>query len=280
VLKRVQTALRRYRASVLKAACEGRLVPTQAELARKENRSYETGEQLLQRILKGRREKWSGKDKYKEPVAPETANLSPLREGWSWVTMPQLGELNRGKSKHRPRDDARLYGGPYPFVQTGEIRKSGGTIREYTQTYSESGLQQSRLWPKGTLCITIAANIAETGILKFESCFPDSVVGFVHTGDLATTRYVEFFIRTAKEKLSQFAPATAQKNINLDVLQKVAIPFPPLAEQKRIVAELERRLSVADEVEAATKADFQRGNRLRQSILGAAFTGELSDRPK
>src|SRR5947199_7660590 len=106
-LKRVQIALKRYRASVLKAACEGRLVPIEAELARKQNRSYETGEELLQRILQERRETWNGKGKYKEPVAPETANLSPLREGWSWVTMPQLGEVNRGKSKHRPRDDAR-----------------------------------------------------------------------------------------------------------------------------------------------------------------------------
>ncbi len=279
-LKRVEVALKRYRASVLKAACEARLVPTQAELARKKNHTYETGEELLQRILKERREKSSGKGKYKEPLTPDTTNLAPLPEGWTWAAMPQLGELNRGKSKHRPRDDTRLYGGPYPFVQTGDIRRSGGTIREYTQTYSESGLQQSRLWPKGTLCITIAANIAETGILKFDSCFPDSVVGFVHIGDLATTRYVEFFIRTAKEKLSQFAPATAQKNINLDVLQKVAIPFPPLAEQKRIVAAVERRLSVVDEVATATNANFQRGNRLRQSILSVAFTGEVSDRRK
>jgi type I restriction enzyme S subunit len=190
--------------------------------------------------------------------------------------MPQLGELNRGKSKHRPRDDPRLYNGPFPFIQTGDIRRSGGTIREHTQTYSEFGLQQSHLWPEGTLCITIAANIAETGILKFQSCFPDSVVGFTHDGNPATTRYVEFFIRTAKEKLAQFAPATAQKNINLDVLQKVAIPFPPLAEQTRIVAEVERRLSVVEELETVVSANLQRASRLRQSILQKAFTGDLT----
>jgi type I restriction enzyme S subunit len=188
--------------------------------------------------------------------------------------MPQLGELNRGKSKHRPRDDARLYRGAYPFIQTGDIRRSGGTIREHTQTYSEFGLLQSRLWPEGTLCTTIAANIAETGILKFQSCFPDSIVGFTHDGDPATTRYVEFFIRTAKEKLAQFAPATAQKNINLDVLQKVAIP-PPLAEQMRIVAEVERRLSVVEELEAVVSTNLQRATRLRQSILQKASSGQL-----
>ena len=271
-LKRVQTELKRYRGSVLKAACEGRLVPTEAELARKENRSYETGEQLLQRILEERRQKWNGKGKYKEPTVPDTTGLPPLPEAWAWAAMPQLGELSRGKSKHRPRDDPRLYGGPYPFIQTGDIRRSAGTIREYTQTYSEYGLQQSRLWPKGTLCITIAANIAETGILNFKSCFPDSVVGFTHDGNAATTRYIEFFIRTAKERLAQFAPATAQKNINLDVLQKVAVPLPSLAEQTRIVAEAERRLSVLEELATVVSANLTRAIRLRQAILTEAFT--------
>jgi type I restriction enzyme S subunit len=279
-LRRVQVNLKRYRAAVLKAACEGRLVPTEAELAKAEGRTCETGEQLLARILADRRKNWHGRGKYKEPAAPDTTNLPLLPEGWTWSTMPQLGELNRGKSKHRPRDDVQLYGGPYPFIQTGDVRKSNGTIRDYTQTYSEFGLQQSRLWPEGTLCITIAANIAATGILKFKACFPDSVVGFTQNEDSATTRYVEFFIRTAKEKLEQFAPATAQKNINLDVLQNVAVPLPPLAEQTRIVAEVERRLSVIEELEAAVTANLQRAIRLRQSILRRAFglkKGEVHD---
>lgn len=315
-LQRVQANLKRYRAAVLKAACEGKLVPTEAELAAKNAKKnsdpgsassvakhpgYETGTELLTRILAERRKNWEqtpaggsrpttgradavgrvpsrgvrGRGKYKEPAAPDTANLPPLPEGWTWATMPQLGELNRGKSKHRPRDEARLYGGPYPFIQTGDIRKSRGTIREHHQTYSEFGLAQSRLWPAGTLCITIAANIAETGILTYPSCFPDSVVGFVQDGPLAITRYVEFFIRIAKEKLTQFAPATAQKNINLDVLQKVAIPLPPLAEQERIVAEVERRLSVVEELDSVVTANLQRASRLRQSILQKAFSGEL-----
>ena len=277
-LRRVQANLKHYRAAVLKAACEGKLVPTEVELAKNGNRKskLETGEALLALILTERRQNWQGRGQYKEPAAPDTVGLPPLPEGWTWATMPQLGELNRGKSKHRPRDDSRLYDGPYPFIQTGDIRRSRGTIREHTQTYSEFGLQQSRLWPEGTLCITIAANIAETGILKFKSCFPDSVVGFTNNAHPDTTRYVEFFIRTAKEKLAQFAPATAQKNINLDVLQKVAIPLPPLAEQTRIVAEVERRLSVVEELESVVTANLQRATRLRQSILQKAFTGELT----
>ncbi len=283
-LRRVQANLKRYRAAVLKAACEGRLVPTEAGLARAEGRPFESGQQLLARILTERRQNWlaqrslgkggQGRGKYKEPDSADAEGLPTLPEGWAWATMPQLGDLGRGKSKHRPRDDSRLYGGPYPFIQTGDVRKSGGTIRQHSQTYSEFGLNQSKLWPVGTLCITIAANIAETGILTFDACFPDSVVGFVHRNTV-TTRFVEFFIRTAKEKLEQFAPATAQKNINLDVLQNVAIPLPPLAEQTRIVAEVERRLSVVEELEAVVTTNLQRATRLRQSILQKAFAGEM-----
>ena len=204
-LKRVKANLKRYKAAVLKAAVEGRLVPTEAVLARREDRSYETGAQLLQRILETRRSQWKGKGKYREPAATDTTDRPALPEGWVWSTMPQLGELNRGKSKHRPRDDPRLYGGPYPFIQTGDVRRSEGSITEHGQTYSELGLQQSRLWPAGTLCITIAANIAETGILKFPACFPDSVVGFAANGGVVTTQYVDYFIRTARDKLDWFA---------------------------------------------------------------------------
>lgn len=270
-LQRVKANLKRYKAAVLKSAVAGRLVDTEADLARREGRDYETGAQLLRHILDTRRRQWQGKGKYKEPAAPDTADLPELPEGWVWATMPQLGELGRGKSKHRPRDDARLYGGPYPFIQTGDVRRSEGTICEHFQTYSELGLAQSRLWPTGTLCITIAANIAETGILIFDSCFPDSVVGFISVLDAVTTRYAEFFIRTAKQNLDRFASATAQKNINLEVLEAVAIPLPPLPEQHRIVAEVDRLLSIAREAEAEVEANLKRAQGLRQAILARAF---------
>jgi type I restriction enzyme, S subunit len=292
-LKRTRANLKRYRASVLKAACEGRLVPTEAELARAEGRDYEPADRLLARILRERRARWEAdqlakmqaagkppkddkwKVKYKEPTAPDASNLPQLPEGWAWATMPQLGELNRGKSKHRPRNAPQLLGGPYPFVQTGDVKRSGGWIRSHSQTYSELGLAQSRLWPAGTLCITIAANIAETGILTYPACFPDSVVGFTFEGDPAAVRFVDFFFRTAKEEISRFAPATAQKNINLEILSEVAVPIPPLNEQHRLVVEVERRLSVIDELEAAVEANLKREERLRQAILKRAFEGKL-----
>ena len=278
-LRRTRANLKRYRASVLKAACEGRLVPTEAKLARSEGRDYEPAAQLLERILAERRARREAQEKprgrYKEPDAPDHSDLPGLPNGWVWTTLPQLGELNRGKSKHRPRNDPRLLGGSYPFVQTGDIRHSQGLVTRHSQTYTEFGLAQSRLWPSGTLCITIAANIAETGILSYPACFPDSVVGFVCYDDPVISKFLEFFVRTEREGLERFAPATAQKNLNLKVLSDLAVPLPPLAEQHRLVAEVERLLSVINQTETTVEANLTRAERLRQSILKEAFSGKL-----
>jgi type I restriction enzyme S subunit len=291
-LTRVKNNLNRYKASVLKAACEGRLVPTEAELARKESRTYETGEQLLARILKERRTKWeadqlakmcaSGKppnndawrEKYQQPESPDTHDLPELPEGWTWVGLDSLGEVNRGKSKHRPRNDPRLMGGPYPFIQTGDVKNSSGSVREHSATYSEFGLSQSRLWPEGTLCITIAANIADTGILTYPACFPDSVVGFIAVLPI-TARWVQLFIATAKQSLERYAPATAQKNINLETLYRIAVPFPPESEQERIMNEVERLFSALRCADVTAGNSLFRADRLRQAILKCAFEGKL-----
>ena len=100
------------------------------------------------------------------------------------------------------------------MIQTGDVAGSGGKITTYTNKYNDAGLAQSMLWPEGTLCITIAANIADSGILDFEACFPDSAVGFVPAPAFENARYFEYFVRTVKANLLEFAPATAQKNIN------------------------------------------------------------------
>jgi type I restriction enzyme, S subunit len=192
--------------------------------------------------------------------------------GWRWEKLTTLGELARGKSKHRPRDDPKLYGGPYPFIQTGDVRASNGRIRKFTQTYSEAGLKQSRLWPKGTLCITIAANIAETGILEFDACFPDSVVGFRIEDLPAVVKYVELYIRTVRGKLDRLASATAQKNINLDVLSRIEIPFPVGKDIASLVADVERRLSLLEEIEDQITTNLSRVERLRQATLSRMFS--------
>jgi type I restriction enzyme S subunit len=289
-LKRAKALLKKYRQAVLKAAVSGELTRDWRERHKGEIR--ESGAELLQRVLKSRRQVWEAaelvklrakgkppkddrwKQKYKEPQPPDTTHLPDLPEGWVWASLPQLGEFGRGKSKHRPRNDPKLYGGDYPFIQTGVVREANGVIKDFDQTYNKTGLAQSKLWPKGAMCITIAANIAETGILGFDACFPDSVVGLVPHSDVRV-QCVEYFMRTVREELNRYAPATAQKNINLEILFEVAVPLPPIAEQEAVVSETERLLSVVDALEAEIATGLRRDDVMRQSILSTAFSGKL-----
>jgi len=158
-----------------------------------------------------------------------------------WKTLGEVAlDFGRGKSKHRPRNDPKLYGGNTPFIQTGDIRNASHIIEIYSQTYSEIGLKQSKLWSKGTLCITIAANIAETSILGFDACFPDSVIGFVANPEKTTSGYVEYLLSSLKTKLEEMGQGSAQSNINMGTFENLRLPFPPLAEQVRIASLLDQ----------------------------------------
>nr|WP_256139980.1 restriction endonuclease subunit S [Xanthomonas vasicola] len=204
----------------------------------------------------------------------EQEQLGPL-ELWREVALASLGELSRGKSKHRPRNDSRLYGSAYPFIQTGDVANSRGTLTSSKVFYSEFGLKQSRLFPSGTLCITIAANIADTAMLAIDACFPDSVVGFIPNKDDCVAQFIKYVIDDNKESLEALAPATAQKNINLKVLSQVKLRIPPIKEQTEIVRRVEQLFAYADQLEAKVAAAQQRIDALTQSLLAKAFRGEL-----
>ena len=151
------------------------------------------------------------------------------------LTLDQLGTVSRGRSRHRPRDADFLYDGPYPLVQTGDVKRAGLYLRDYEQTYSEAGLAQSKLWPVGTLCITIAANIAETSILDIEACFPDSVIGFVADQEKADTRFVKYlFDAVLKVQFQSFTQGAAQDNLSQAKLLSIKFPVPELAVQMKI----------------------------------------------
>jgi type I restriction enzyme S subunit len=169
---------------------------------------------------------------------------------WREVTLGDLGEVNRGRSRHRPRYADHLYGGPYPFIQTGDIRESGGRITKHNQTYSEEGLKQSRLWPAETMCITIAANIAETAILTYPACFPDSVVGFIADQDKCDVKFIEYTFRNLKRRLQAEATGSVQDNINLGTLSRLYFKVPQLSEQKAIAHILG---SLDDKIELSRK---------------------------
>ena len=288
-LKAAQAKLGQYRQSLLKAAVDGSLT---AEW-RKTHKSKESGAQLLERILAERRKRWEAKqlakfqeqgktppkgwqNHYPNPVRPDTASLPELPEGWVWATLSQVGWLDRGRSKYRPRNAPHLYGGPYSFVQTGDIRHADTFLFDVEATYSEAGLAQSRLWPAGTMCITIAANIGKTAILSMKACFPDSVVGFLPTSEEVSVRYVEYFMRSVQQRLEDDAPATAQKNINLEILEKVVIPVPPIKEQLQILKVLSDSMDSARETDSTIDISLKQATAQRKNILKAAFSGQLA----
>lgn len=153
--------------------------------------------------------------------------------------LSELGSLDRGRSKHRPRNDPRLLGGPYPLIQTGEVSNAGLYITGYQNTYSELGLKQSKMWKAGTLCITIAANIAQTAILTFDACFPDSVVGFIPTDEINII-YMHYWFSFFQKILDEQAPQVAQKNINLKILSELQVAIPSTEEQSDFAAFVEQ----------------------------------------
>lgn len=209
--------------------------------------------------------------------AAVAGNLVPdSGQPWSKRLLPTLGTVDRGRSRHRPRNAPELYGGPYPFIQTGDVASATPWIKSYSQTYNETGLAQSKLWPSGTLCITIAANIARTGILTFDACFPDSVVGFVAEDGPIATRWVELILRQMQGKLEQLAPATAQKNINLAVLKALEIPYPELPYLALVIEEYDRQMSLIASLEESLDAASRQSDRLRSSILATAFSGKIT----
>jgi type I restriction enzyme S subunit len=189
---------------------------------------------------------------------------------WPRKLFSEVGTLDRGASKHRPRNAPELLGGPYPLVQTGEVANCNGYIREYHSTYSEVGLRQSKMWPAGTLCITIAANIAKTGILTFDACFPDSIVGF-RADDSATAEFVRSWLSFLQKSLEDAAPESAQKNINLALLRNLAVPLPPMSLQR----EFARRVAAVQKLKTAHRAHLAELDALFASLQYHAFSGEL-----
>lgn len=157
-------------------------------------------------------------------------------KGWELKKLDELGFVGRGKSKHRPRDASHLYGGPYPFIQTGDVKHANFYITDYKQTYSEAGLSQSKLWRKGTLCITIAANIADTAILGLDACFPDSIIGFVADENESDGRFVKYLFYILQRNYQQFTQGSTQDNLSQEKLLSLRFPVPLKNIQERIAS--------------------------------------------
>ena len=155
---------------------------------------------------------------------------------WDKITLDKLGSVSRGRSKHRPRNDESLFNGIYPFIQTGDVKRSGLHIVDYTETYNEKGLAQSKLWAPGTLCITIAANIADTSILSFPACFPDSIIGFVADKEKSDVRFIKYSFDILQKKCQAISLGATQDNLSWEKLSKIKFDIPSLSIQHFIAS--------------------------------------------
>ncbi len=282
-LKRTQANLKRYRASVLKAACEGKLVSTEAELARTEGRDYEPADRLLERILAERRAQWEAQEKrrgkYKEPTAPDTTDLPDLPDGWNWATIGQLSSrIQYGTSAKASADasgtpvirmgniqegDLDLSDLKYLPIQHPETQKtllaSGDLL--FNRTNSSELVGKSAVYKDSHPTASFASYLIR--VIFLDGLSPDYVCAYINS------QHGRTYISRVKSQ------QVGQANVNGTKLAAMPIPLPPWAEQRRIVAEVERHLSVTQKAEAAVDAGLKRAERLRQSILKQAFSGQL-----
>ena len=276
-LKRVKANLKRYKAAVLKAAVEGRLVETEAELARREGRSYETGEQLLQRILETRRSQWKGKGKYKEPAAPDTTDLPELPEGWVWASAVQACD---------PVVDCHNKTAPYVesgilLVRTSNIRDGRLLLDDIRNVDEPTYYFWSRRCPPmpGDVLFTREAPMGEAAIIPqgTKLCMGQRMMLMRPSGaiDVAFLLY-SLQSPVIKELIQRTAVGSGVKHLRVSDVEMLPIPIPPREEQHRIRAEVDRRLSLLHETEFQVGANLLRAVRLRQAVLNAAFSGGLS----
>jgi len=190
-------------------------------------------------------------------------------------SLRDISHFQRGRFSWRPRNEPRFYGGNYPFIQIGDIPRDKKHITSHTQTLNDDGLKISRMFPAGTIVLSIAATIGAVGILDFDSCMPDSLVGLNVRPEMAVSDYLFYFLKYSQSHFENIAPQSAQKNINIGILEEVRLPVPSLDEQRRIVAYLDSvqaRLASLRELQSATGEEL---SALLPSALDRAFKGEL-----
>lgn len=284
-LHRTQANLKRYRAAVLKAACEGRLVPTEAELARTNGRKYETGEQLLSRILLERRKKWNVRGQYKEPAAPDTRKVATVPEGWTWASVDQLAdETMIGLDRGRPQQSSDPSTG-VPYIKMNNVTMDGKIHCDELVFVPATREEATRFAVQDGDILFNTRNskelVGKVGLVR------NPPVGAIYNNNLMRIRVpagmsqsflaLQMCSHEFRQRMELVKKATTSvAAVYSKDLLPLAIALPPLSEQTRIVVEIERRLSVVDELEPVVKANLQRATRLRQSILQQAFTGDIN----
>ena len=274
-LQRVKANLKRYKAAVLKAAVEGRLVETEATLARREGRTYESGEQLLQRILEERRGQWQKKTGYKEPSQPALADQSDLPEGWAWGCVEQLNPGNRPCAYGVLQPGEDLANG-VPFVRVGDINDGMVDFTAMKRIHPDIAAAYPRTYLKGgEVLLTLVGAIGRTAVAPATLAGANvaRAVGVLPINESIDPHWVEMWFRNPAKiaEMTGKSHEVARKTLNLEDVRLAAVALPPRTEQTRIVAEVDRRLSLILEVEAEVDANLQRAQALRQATLTKAY---------
>lgn len=331
-LKRAQTNLKRYKASVLKAACEGRLVPTEAELAAKENRDYEPANVLLERILAERRAKWEAdeweklvvkarkktvqkarkkaglpakltdipeeewinlteekyrpalpkndrwKEKYKEPAAPNLEELPELPEGWAWATVEQLGDVNTGATPLRSNSDY-WSDGSIPWIKSGALNSD--KVYEAEEFITEKAIEETnvKLIPSSSLLVAMYGEGKTRGKVS-ELVIPAGVnqaIAAISFSEPAihVKEFVKLFFQKNYDDIRRLSSGGVQPNLNLSLIKETIVPLPPVEEQKRIVENVESKLSVQSQIQKDMTLSNEKIMKTRSAILMKAFEGKL-----
>jgi type I restriction enzyme S subunit len=297
-LQKVQTKLKAYRASVLKAAVEGRLVPTEAELARREGRDYEPASVLLARILKERRRRWeeaelarmqkagktpkddAWKKKYAEPETPDTSKLPSLPEGWCWASVEQVAEVGTGATPNRSVSEY-WEAGTVPWVTSAAAALD--VVSEASELVTELALAETNLtlYPPNTLILAMYGEGKTRGrcsVLGIAATTNQALAALVTLESAQGIRdWLKLFMDFNYDNVRRQSAGGVQPNLNLSIVRSISFPLPPLAAQARLVAEADRQLSVAKMLEEDVRRQLSRTSRLRQSILKWAFEGKLVD---
>ena len=203
--------------------------------------------------------------------------LGEVPEGWEVKNVKHITRILRGKFSHRPRNDSRMYDGVYPFIQTGDIAAAKKYVCEYHQTLSEDGFGVSKQFPRGTLVMTIAANIGDIAILDFEACFPDSIVGFVPKSEV-NLDFLYLLFTGMKPALLSTAILNTQLNLNIDRIGSLKAGLPPLPEQTAIAAYLDRETGKIDNLGTKVESAIERLQEYRTALITAAVTGKIDVR--
>ncbi|WP_437557543.1 restriction endonuclease subunit S [Acidithiobacillus sulfuriphilus] len=277
-LKRVKANLKRYKAAVLKAAVEGRLVETEAELARREGRSYETGAQLLQRILETCHSQWQGKGKYKKPAAPDTTSLPELPEGWVWATVDRTAQIISGLTKNPKRE---ALPSKYPYLRVANVYANELRLNEIEHIgVAEAELEKLRLQRNDLLVVEGNGSPDQIGRValwdgSIPNCMHQNHIIKVRFSDVLLPKWAMNWLLSpgGRHQIEQVSSSTSGLHtLSTGKVARLPVPLPPIAEQHRIVAEVDRRLTLLRATEDQVVANLRRSEGLRNSVLARAFS--------